>query len=191
LSNLCNNLVLIGFMGSGKTALGKWISQNASMEFYDTDEYIVSKQNREIAEIFATDGEKYFRDLETEAIKEMNEKFTNSVISVGGGLPLREENRELLKSLGVIIYLRTTEDTLVQRLNNDTKRPLLAGNDIKAKIHDLLMQRGLVYESIAQIIVDTDDRTYDQIYNEIEDIILAKRNTQGGKKDEIISDKWT
>ena len=191
MSDLCNNLVLIGFMGSGKSALGKWISQNVNMEFYDTDEYIVSKENREITEIFATDGEKYFRDLETEAIKEMKDRFSGAVISVGGGLPLREENRELLNLLGTVIYLRTTEDTLAKRLENDTKRPLLAGNDIKIRIHDLLMQRVRIYENIAQIIVDTDDRTYDQIYNEIEDIILAKRNTQGGKKDEIISDKWT
>ena len=178
-----HNLVLIGFMGCGKTTLGKWISQNASMSFYDTDEYIVSKENREITEIFAIDGEKYFRDLETETLKEMNEKFRDSVISVGGGLPLREENKELLKQLGIIIYLRTTQDTLVKRLGSDTKRPLLAGSDIRIKVHDLMMQRANIYEDIAQIIVDTDDKTYEQIYNEIEDIILAKASTLlGGKK---------
>ena len=174
MSNSRNNLVFIGFMGCGKTTLGKWISQNVSMTFYDSDEYIESKQNREIKEIFATEGEKYFRDLETETIKEMNEKFSNSVISVGGGLPLREENRELLKQLGIIIYLRTTQDTLVKRLGSDTKRPLLAGSDIRSKIMELMIQRESIYENTAQIIVDTDDRTYGQIYNEIEDIILAK-----------------
>jgi len=183
LSNSRNNLVFIGFMGCGKTTLGKWISQNVSMTFYDSDEYIESKQNREIKEIFATEGEKYFRDLETETIKEMNEKFSNSVISVGGGLPLREENRALLKNLGIVIYLRATEDTLVHRLAYDTKRPLLAGSDIRIKVHDLMMQRANIYEDIAQIIVDTDDKTYEQIYNEIEDIILAKASTLlGGKK---------
>jgi len=182
-SDLCNNLVLIGFMGSGKSALGKWISQNANMEFYDTDEYIVSKENREITDIFATDGELYFRDLETEAIREMNDKFSASVISVGGGLPLRPENSELLKKLGTIIYLRTTEDTLVKRLESDTKRPLLAGNDIRIKIHDLLIQRENIYENIAQIIVDTDNRTFEDIYNEIEDKILAEASIlKGGKK---------
>jgi len=188
MSNLRNNLVLIGFMGCGKTTLGRWISQNVSMAFYDTDEYIESKQNREIIDIFATDGEEFFRDLETETLKEMNEKFSDSVISVGGGLPIREENRELLKKLGIVIYLRTTEDTLVKRLDNDTKRPLLVGIDIRSKIHELMMQRESIYESAAQIIVDTDDRTFGQIYNEIEDIILARLNTEGGKKHEIISD---
>ena len=174
-----HNLVLIGFMGCGKTTLGKWISQNANMAFYDTDEYIVSKENREIIDIFATDGENYFRDLETETLKEMNEKFRDSVISVGGGLPLREENRELLKQLGIVVYLRTTEDTLVKRLDNDTKRPLLAGNDIRSKVHELMMQRAHIYENTAQIIVDTDDRTFEKIYNEIEDIILAKASIIG------------
>jgi len=169
-----HNLVLIGFMGCGKTSLGKWISHNASMSFYDTDEYIVSKQNREIVEIFATDGESYFRDLETETLKEMNEKFRYSVISVGGGLPLREENRELLKNIGIVIYLRTTQDTLVKRLGNDTKRPLLVGSDIRSKIQELMIQRESIYENTAQIIVDTDDRTFGQIYKEIEDAILAR-----------------
>ena len=173
-----HNLVLIGFMGCGKTTLGKWISQNASMSFYDTDDYIVSKQNREIIEIFATDGEEYFRDLETETLKQMNERFRDSVISVGGGLPLREENRELLKNLGIVIYLRTTQDTLVKRLGDDTKRPLLAGSDIRSKIQELMIQRESIYENTAQIIVDTDDRTYGQIYNEIENIILAKSSVE-------------
>jgi len=105
------------------------------------------------------------------------------VISVGGGLPLRPENSELLKKLGTIIYLRTTEDTLVKRLESDTKRPLLAGNDIRIKIHDLLIQRENIYENIAQIIVDTDNRTFEEIYNEIEDKILAEASIlKGGKK---------
>ena len=174
-----HNLVLIGFMGCGKTALGRWISQNVNMSFYDTDEYIVSKQNREIVDIFATDGETFFRDLETEAIKEMSEKITDSVISVGGGLPLREENRELLKKLGIVVYLRATQDTLVKRLDNDTKRPLLAGKDIRGKINELMIQREHIYENAAQIIVDTDDRTLEKIYNEIEDIILTKASIIG------------
>lgn len=173
MSNTQNNLVLIGFMGCGKTTLGRWISQNANMAFYDTDEYIESKQNREIKEIFSTEGEEYFRDLETETLKEMTEKFSCSVISVGGGLPLREENRELLEKLGIVVYLRTGEDTLVKRLGNDTKRPLLVGIDIRSKIHELMLQREYIYENSAKIIVDTDDRTFEQIYNEIEDQILA------------------
>lgn len=175
-NNIHNNFVLIGFMGCGKTTFGRWISQNANMAFYDTDEYIESKQNREIKEIFATDGENYFRDLETESIQEMSEKLQDSVISVGGGLPMREENRELLKKLGSIIYLRATEETLLKRLANDIKRPLLADGNISSKIHELMMQREGIYKEAAEIIVDTDDRTFEQIYNEIEDIILAKAN---------------
>lgn len=174
MSNLHNNLVLIGFMGCGKTTFGKWISQNANMAFYDTDDYIESKQNREIKEIFATDGENYFRDLETETIQEMSENLQDSVISVGGGLPIRKENRELLEKLGSTVYLRATEETLLKRLANDTKRPLLADGNISSKIHELMMQREAIYKEAAEIIVDTDDRTFEQIYNEIEDIIITK-----------------
>lgn len=175
MSNLQTNLVLIGFMGSGKTTLGKWISMNADMAFYDTDEYIESRQNREIKEIFATDGEEYFRNLETETVRFMSEHLTDSVISVGGGLPLREENQKLLKKLGQVIYLRATEETLLKRLENDTKRPLLAGNDLKSRIHELMQQREHIYDHTAEIVIDTDEKTLAQIYNEIEDRIMRGR----------------
>lgn len=184
MNDLHKNLVLIGFMGSGKTSVGKWISENVHMAFYDTDEYIEKKQGREINEIFATEGEEYFRDLETETVRYMSKRIKNSVISVGGGLPIREENRKLLKKLGCVVYLRATEDSLVKRLDSDTKRPLLAGADLSSRIHELRLQREDIYLSAADIVVDTDDKTFAQIYNEIEDIIFAGTNEPQNKNKE-------
>ena len=107
-----NNIVLIGFMGSGKTTFGRWVSRRHNRKFYDTDEYIEKKQNTTISEIFATKGEEAFRDMETETVKELSDTLDNCVISVGGGLVLREVNRELLRKLGTVVYLKASEEEL-------------------------------------------------------------------------------
>lgn len=167
MSNLKSNLILIGFMGSGKSTLGKWISNKENMTFYDTDEYIEQRERRKIKDIFASDGELFFRDLETKAIQEMCDKLTNSVISVGGGLPIRPENQSLLQKLGIVVYLRTKEDTLIRRLQNDNTRPLLMGSDISEKIHSLMLQRESIYMGASDIIVDTDNQSFQQVYGEI------------------------
>ena len=122
-----NNIVLIGFMGSGKTTFGRWVSRRHNRKFYDTDEYIEKKQNTTISEIFAMKGEEAFRDMETETVKELSDTLDNCVISVGGGLVLREVNRELLRKLGTVVYLKASEEELCKRLSKDTKRPLLQG----------------------------------------------------------------
>ena len=172
MSSKKNNIVLIGFMGSGKTTFGKWISQNAGMAFCDIDEYIEMKQKKTINTIFAQDGEEYFRNLETHTVQQLCEKLLDCVISVGGGLPMRDENREYLKKLGTVVYLRASEDTLVNRLEGDTKRPLLAGIDVRSKIAKLMKVRSSVYEQVGDIVIDTDDKTFEQLYNEIENQIL-------------------
>lgn len=172
MSNLNNNIILIGFMGCGKTTLGQWMSQNVGMTFCDTDEFIENREKREIKDIFATDGEAYFRTLETETLKELRGKLQNAIISVGGGMPVKEENQKLLKQLGQVVYLRTKQDTLLYRLSNDSKRPLLAGGDMKSKIEKLMSEREGIYNNISDIIVDTDNKTLDQIYNYIENKIV-------------------
>ena len=143
-------------MGCGKTTIGKLIASKYNMSFCDTDEIIVEKQKRSINDIFEKDGEAYFRQLETDTIKDMIGTVKNTVISVGGGLPVKEENRRLLKELGKCVYLRTTKEELVKRLCNDTSRPLLAGGDIGAKIDTLMAKRKDIYENAADLITDTD-----------------------------------
>lgn len=162
-----NNIILIGFMGSGKTSFGKWISKNKAMTFLDTDECIVKRQKRSINEIFAKEGEEYFRDLETNLIKEMVSNIDNTVISVGGGLAVREENRVMLKQLGTVVYLRTGIDELVKRLSADTTRPLLKGGDLRNKIESLMDKREALYLDAADVIVDTDNRQFKDMYESI------------------------
>lgn len=161
-----NNYVLIGFMGSGKTSFGKWLCKKTGRKFIDTDEEIVREQQRSINDIFATDGEEYFRKLETELLKKLI--FSeNCVISMGGGTPVSENNRQLLKELGQVIYLRTSVDTLCERLKKDTTRPLLAGGNIREKITGLMDKREAIYEARADFIIDTDKKKFEEMYEEI------------------------
>ena len=159
-----NNIILIGFMGSGKSTLGTYM-ENKGYILIDTDECIEKDMGTPISEIFATKGEEYFRNLETEFIRTLIDKKTDkAVVSVGGGLPMREENRTLLKALGKVVYLRTTVDTLVNRLTGDTKRPLLQGGDLRQKITALFEKREEIYENLADVIIDTDNCSLEEIY---------------------------
>ena len=165
-----NNIILIGFMGSGKSSVGRYMEESEGFALIDTDEYIEKQQNDSISNIFANKGEEYFRNLETECIKELIALNTDmTVISVGGGLPMRGENQKLLKELGKIVYLRATVDTLVSRLMGDTTRPLLKGGDLRQKITELFEKREATYEGIADIVIDTDNYSPKEIYNIIKE----------------------
>ena len=162
-----NNIILIGFMGSGKSTIGAYM-EDKDYILIDTDECIEKDMGTPISEIFASKGEEYFRNLETECIRALIEKNTDkAVVSVGGGLPMREENQVLLKELGKIVYLRATVDTLVGRLTGDTKRPLLQGGDLRQKITDLFAKREETYEKLADVIIDTDNCSLEEIYTGI------------------------
>lgn len=166
--NRKDNIVLIGFMGCGKTTFGKWLAAHTGKNFCDTDDYIEQKQKKRIKDIFASEGEEYFRALETAAARELCDSCENTVISVGGGLPLRKENRRLLKQLGLVVYLQTTPEELVRRLRQDTTRPLLAGGDIEERIHTLMEVREAIYNEAAQLVVDTDGKKFEEMYHQIE-----------------------
>ena len=151
-----NNIILIGFMGSGKTTIGKKLSQCLSCSLIDTDELIVKKEGRSINDIFASDGEAYFRDLETQVLRELIETADGQVISVGGGLPMREENRRLMKQLGKTVYLTASVEELVKRLKGAKDRPMLrSGKDLENRITELMNLRGETYEGCADFAVDT------------------------------------
>jgi shikimate kinase len=152
-------------MGSGKTTLGKWIAENQGYIFVDTDELIETEEGRTINEIFATDGEEYFRNLETQVIGRLAEDDRKLVISVGGGLPVRDENRKLMRRAGRVVYLNTGVDELERRLKGDTTRPLLAGSDLRKKITDLMEKRERLYLDAADVVVDTENRTFEEIYH--------------------------
>jgi shikimate kinase len=164
---LKNNIILIGFMGSGKTSVGRLLADRTGYYFKDTDELIVDKEGREIEEIFHTHGEDYFRNLETELLETVMDDLDKTVLSTGGGIPVRDRNVNLLRKMGHIIYLRTSTSTIIKRLAGDTSRPLLQGDNPSEKVERLLSSRVPIYERAADIIIDTDDKSKAQIVNEI------------------------
>lgn len=162
-----DNLILTGYMGTGKSTIGRMAAESFGCRFIDTDEAIEEEQKKTVNEIFASYGEEYFRKLETELIKRLCELPKGFVAATGGGLPIRQENAEILHRLGKVVYLRTSKETIVERLMGDTKRPLLKdASDKKAleeKVERMLEARGPVYESTADIILDTDGRQCDEL----------------------------
>jgi shikimate kinase len=164
---LMDNIILIGFMGSGKTSVGVKLANRLGYTFCDTDRIIENECNRSISNIFATDGEEYFRKLETSVIKELYGKLEHSVLSVGGGLPITEGNAELLKRLGQVVYLKTSKETILKRLNGDTTRPLLAGDDAGHKVEELLKFREPIYKTAAHHNIITDGKSFEEIMQEI------------------------
>ena len=162
------NIILEGFMGSGKSTVSELISDKLELELIDTDEAIEEAEGRKISEIFEQDGEEAFRDMET-GLMEMviSEHMRETVISLGGGLPIREKNRELLKRAGKVVYLRTSPETVYDRLKGDDTRPLLKSENPLARIKELQDERGKIYEEAADIIVDTDGKSPEEVANEI------------------------
>ena len=161
------NIVLIGFMGCGKTTIGTALAEKLEYGFLDTDARIVEKEGRSISDIFAKEGESYFRDVETKTIKELADSCEKTIVSTGGGLPLRECNGDILKRLGFVVFLKVGKDTVLKRLEGDTTRPLLQGDDVEGKVERLLEFRNPIYEYTAHVVVSTDDKTVEEIVGEI------------------------
>lgn len=161
------NIALIGMMGAGKTTVGKALAKELGFLFVDTDEEIV-RAHGEIAQIFSLKGEEYFRGLESELVKTLAKK-DGLVISTGGGLPLLEENRRLLKMNGFIVYLRASAETIEKRLRTDCTRPLLQseGLSLYETIEGLLAVRKGIYEAFADITVDTDGKVREVLLKEL------------------------
>ena len=166
-----NNYILIGYMGCGKSTIGKKLSAILNLKFLDTDAWIEGRQGMTISEIFATKGELFFRDLETEVLQELLEKKETMVISVGGGLPVREENRRLLQQLGQVIYLKAMPETIYNRVKGDTSRPLLQTENPMEKIREMLGQREEKYQAAANRTLIVDGKDISEIVNEVLDIM--------------------
>ena len=128
----------------------------------------MSEQKREIPDIFLKDGEEYFRDLETELLLRMQEDTYHAVISVGGGMPVRKQNRELLRSLGCVVYLSASKQTILERVKNDGSRPMLNGGELEARVEQLMKDREALYRQTAHIDVRTDRRSVRQVLQIIE-----------------------
>lgn len=162
-----DNIILIGFMGCGKTSLGIRLSYQLKQTMIDTDKWIEQKQKMTVSEIFDRYGEEAFRSMETDCLRELIETSDKQIISVGGGLPMREENHSLLKELGKVFYLRVTPEAVYERLKNDTTRPLLQVEDPQGRIRELLSKRAPVYEACADVTVDVSDKSFEEILERI------------------------
>ena len=162
-----NNIVLIGFMGCGKTTVGIRLSYRLRRIVEDTDKLIEKKAGKSISDIFKDDGESCFREMETECLKELLNSKEERILATGGGLPMRRENHALLKQLGCVLYLRVSPECVYERLKNDTSRPLLQCEDPLDRIRSLLAKREPVYEETADLIVDVDGKEMEEIITEI------------------------
>lgn len=160
-------VVLIGFMGCGKSTVGVELAKNLGYTFVDTDQLIEERTQKTISDIFAAHGEEYFRNIETETISSMMGTIEDTVVSTGGGLPLKKENADILKKYGFVVYLRVKPETVEERLKGDTKRPLLQGENVSEKIKNLLEYRDPIYEYGAHLVVDVEEKAVEEIVEEI------------------------
>ncbi len=165
-SRTTKNIFLVGLMGAGKSTIGKRLAESMGKVFLDSDHEIEDRTGVSIPTIFDIEGEAGFRDRESAIIDELTNK-KGIVLATGGGAVLRSENRKVLAARGLVIYLNASVEQLFQRTRMDRNRPLLQTGDPKQKLQDLLTQRDPLYREIADLVVDTDDRSIQQAIPEL------------------------
>ncbi len=161
-----NNIFLIGFMGAGKSTIARYLHRKYGMKWLEMDKEIERKQGMSISEIFRLKGEEYFRGLETDLLLSLEGK-EHTVVSCGGGVPLRDCNVEAMKKSGVIVFLTARPETILQRVKDSHDRPLLEGHKDVAYIAELLAGRQKKYEAAAELLAATDGRSAEEIGEEI------------------------
>ncbi len=170
-----NNIVLIGFMGCGKSTVGKKLAGALGFQFSDTDAMIEEAYGKTISAMFAEEGEEYFRNAETELLRKLSTDAEGLVLATGGGMPMREENAELLREVGTVIFLEAKIETILERLQNDTGRPLADGEDRKKRLRPLYEKRLPVYREAADYILDTEGKSFYAIIEEIKNAAEAEK----------------
>lgn len=167
-----SHIVLIGMMGCGKSRFGRVLAKRLNLPFYDADQCIAKEEGKTIPEIFKEKGESYFRALETNFLNTLFTIKTPWVLSCGGGMPLREENQIILKPNSIIIYLNTPLAYLIQRLKNDTTRPLLQSDNKVEIIKSLWEKRHPIYSELAHYTLDTENKSPYQIEKYLQRVAL-------------------
>jgi shikimate kinase len=163
------NIVLVGFMGTGKTTIATNLANKLGMRYVSTDDLIEKREKCTINEIFTKKGEDYFRDVESDIVREVSTQ-DGLVIDTGGGVVVREENLANLKATGTVICLIADEDAIMARTKKYKHRPLLNVEDPKLKIRTLLAKRAPLYAK-ADHCIDTSKFTIRQVVEKIEDIV--------------------
>lgn len=160
------NIFLIGFMGVGKSTVAGYLHRHYDMPLIEMDETLAERAGMTIPEIFATKGEPYFRQMETDFLKEMQES-SNVIVSCGGGVAMRQENVDIMKKSGKIVLLSASPESILKRVRNDENRPLLKGRKTVEGIKELMDARRPFYEAAADLTVRTDNQSLRAICQEI------------------------
>ena len=160
------NIFLIGPMGAGKSAVGRYLARTLHLSFVDSDDEIESRTGVDIPFIFEKEGEEGFRKREAVVIDDLS-KMDGVVLATGGGAVIDADSRSRLGGRGFVVYLYTTVDQQVARTQKGRERPLLESSDPRATLQDLLDTRDPMYREIADIVVDTDGRKVKSVANEI------------------------
>lgn len=156
-------IFLTGFMGAGKTSVGEALAQYLNCEVIDTDHWVEHEQGKSVQRIFADEGESAFRNYESEALKRASQK--GQIITTGGGIVTREENRMWMRNHGFVVYLHCHPEECFRRLATDTERPLLAGKN-QTDITDMMEKRVPFYEK-ADLTIDTSSQSVSEVAEEI------------------------
>ena len=164
------NIFIVGPMGSGKSTVGKIISDEMFLNFFDTDEEIESRTGASIDWIFDLEGEEGFRGRESDILDEMVKK-NSIVLSTGGGIILSDDNRELLSSRGTVFYLSTPISVQVERTAKDKDRPLLKNGDPEEILTKLHKERKALYEEVSDHIVETENKSSKEVAAEIVSLV--------------------
>jgi shikimate kinase len=172
----CRQAVLVGFMGAGKSSVGKILSERLAAEFVDVDERIEEAAGKSIGEIFASSGEETFREMERAAVLDAV-SAPGRVVAAGGGAFVDEENRRALKAYAPVFFLEVSVESVLERLSGDLSRPLFAGEKDAGTLRELMERRRPTYET-ADFRVTTDNRTV----REIADRILSLLRRRAGPR---------
>ncbi len=156
-----SRVLLAGFMGAGKSTVGRMVAERLALPFIDLDDRVEQQVGASIPQIFETEGEPVFRELESEALEQIAEE-DDVVVACGGGVVLSDENRQLMRDLGCVVYLAVTPEEVLARVGGADSRPLLAGKggEVAARLIDA---RRALYESVADITIDTVDTSPEDI----------------------------
>jgi len=166
------NIYLVGPMGAGKSTIGRVLAAELHLGFRDSDKVIEDRTGADIPWIFDMEGEEGFRDRESAVLEELSQN-KDIVIATGGGIILRQQNREIMKSSGYVCYLTASIEQLVERTARDKKRPLLQVENPRQKIIDLVALRDPLYIDAADFIINTDRRSPKLVAQEISALIKS------------------
>jgi shikimate kinase len=165
-SSLQRHIVIVGLMGAGKTTVGQHLSHTLGSPWIDVDQKIVAEHKMSIAEMFKTAGDEVFREIEHHTLLDALEEPKPHVVSTGGGVVEREDNRELIEQLGWCVWLRAGIDVLYARVSGDADRPML-GSDPRGSLEVLHERREALYDALADLVLDVDDVAIDDIVSQI------------------------